>query len=271
MPSHEFQEFPRVLITEGWIGGLVSLKEQCQTAHNTECNHYKFINGHFPYGAHNYLNKKYKYITLIRHPIEREISSVNFDYQQGYITNKQEAIKTLVEVMIDNPQTRLIAGEKYMSGACNNQILEIAKKNLTTDFFLVGVTEDTNTFIQALISILGNQPVAIGRSQVTQHKIITNLSKNIHSALLHKHKYDLELYKFAKDHWEKWKQTNIVGFQPITNQQKILTIMPDFANTHKATYMTIAQIDQYNSSHSAEELIRIKQHHHGVDAPEKKR
>jgi hypothetical protein len=265
--SHRFA-VPRIagvspgLITQGWLGGLISLKEQCKETSNNECSKYNFLSGHFPYGAHNYLHNKYQYITLIRHPVEREISSVNFDYQRGYIKNKQEAIKTLIAVMIDNPQTRMLAGESYMSGECNERTLEVAKKNMEK-FLLVGVTEDTNSFVQALISILNAEPVAIGKSQVTQDKIFKKLPKEIQSALLNKHQYDLALYKYAKDRWKKWKQANIFSTLPITAQQKILTILPDFANRHEAIYMNNAQIEEYNNS-SKGGLVEINQHHHGV-------
>ena len=254
------------LITEGWIGGLSNLKTACHGLEKqNKCSEYKFISGHFPYGADKYLNNEYKYITLIREPIERELSAVNFDYQSGYVVDKKTALKMLFSTMIDNPQTRLIAGESYMSGKCNGDTLEVAKKNLARDYILVGVTEDTNTFTQALITILGNEPVAIGKAQVTQDKVVIDLSGKERKALLRKHKYDAELYKYAKELWEGWKKANIIGNVPIQYDQKILTIMPNFAATHQAVYMTPPEIAKYNSSYTDDEIIMIKQNHNNVD------
>lgn len=263
-PVPRIKDQSPILITEGWIGGLASLKEQCKKLHN-DCDQYKFLSGHFPYGVHKYLTKQYNYITLIRDPLSREISSVNFNYQRGYIKNKKQAIDHLFNIAIDNPQTRLLAGEEYMVGQCDEKTLEIAKLNLTKKFLLVGITEDTNTFIQALISILQLEPVALSRAQITGKKIIYKLPLKSQKQLLQKHKYDQDLYEYAKILWEEWKHTHIIGIVPIAESTKILTILPEFANTHKANYMTPLEIKKYNLSHKANTITSIKQMHHGVD------
>lgn len=139
------------LITENWIGSMHNLENNC---YNDLCNQYNVISGHFPYGVHEFLSKKFRYITLVRHPIERELSSLNFDYQRGYIKNKTNAKNYILYNMLDNPQTRMLAGKKYMSGVCDINTLKIAKNNLDKHFMIAGVTDDTDTFIQVIASIL---------------------------------------------------------------------------------------------------------------------
>lgn len=252
-----------ILITEGWKGGMETLKDQCVGASNN-CNIPQFISGHFPYGAHNYLNGQYTYITLIRSPLERELSSVNFDFQRGYIKNKKEALEQLLNIAIDNPQTRLLAGEAYMSGRCDEATLEIAKRNLETKFLLIGVTEDTNSFLQALATMLQLEPLAMSHTQVTDKKILRKLTPKMRMQLSKKHKYDQALYEYAKLWWDQWKKDNIVGVVPIKDSQEILTLLPEYLSTHKAIYMTTKEIQAHNKS-SLNHLVEIQQKHLGVD------
>lgn len=252
-----------VLITEGWLGGMNSLKEQCVGVDNN-CEMSQFISGHFPYGAHNYLNGEYSYITLIRSPLDRELSAVNFDFQRGYIKNKKQAMEQLLNIAIDNPQTRFLAGEAYMSGRCDEATLEIAKKNLETNFLLIGVTEDTNGFLQALVTMMQLEPLAIGHTQVTSKKILHKLTPKMRMRLAKKHKYDQALYEYAKLWWHQWKKDNILGIEPIKDTQKVLTLLPEYLNTHKAIYMTTKEIQTHNKTNS-NSLIKIQQKHLGVD------
>lgn len=254
-----------ILITDGWIGGLSVLKEQCKNEHKNDCEKYKFLSGHFPFGAHNYLNGQYQYVTLIRDPLLRELSSINFDYQRGYITNKKQALNYLMNIAIDNPQTRLLAGEQYMSGTCDEKTLEIAKRNLNNKFLLVGVTEETNSFIQVLLSVLELEPIAISKAQITGKKVIHRLELKTQKQLLQKHKYDQLLYEHAKFLWNQWKQDNIIGIIPIEESKKILTILPDFANTHTPCRMTQLEIQKHNLSYPVGSKTKIHQMHQGVD------
>ena len=267
--SHRFA-VPRIadkspiLITDGWIGGLSAVKEQC-SGPNNNCSNYNFSSGHFPYGAHSYIKGQYHYITLIRRPIERELSAVNFDYQRGYITTKKQALHQLLNLAVDNPQTRLLAGEAYMHGPCDEKTLELAKQNLAEKFLLIGVTEDTNAFIQVLLSLMQLEPVTINKMQITAKKILNKLPLTTQKKLLKKHKYDQALYEYAKDWWTKWKQHNVIGTIAIKENQKILTLLPEFANTHQACYMTSLEINSWNKLHLAAPIISIQQNHHGVD------
>ncbi len=267
--SHRFA-VPRItnhspiLITEGWLGGLNAVKEKC-VAQNNNCNEYNFTSGHFPYGAHFYMTGKHEYIALIRRPIDRELSAINFDYQRGYIKNKKQALHQLMNIAIDNPQTRLLAGETYMSGPCDESTLQIAKKNLAEKFLLIGVTEDTNTFIQAVLSLMQLEPVTISKMQVTAKKLLVTLPLKTQQKLLEKHKYDQDLYEYSKNWWIKWKQNNVIGTIAIKENQKILTLLPEFTNTHQACYMSPLEIQNWNKLHLTVPIISIQQNHQGVD------
>lgn len=125
---------------------------------------HRLINGHFPYGVHQFITNKYRYIALVRSPLDREISALNFDYQRGFIKNKDDAHKYLFETTLDNPQVRMLAGKEHMSGECNEQTLNIAKANIDKNFLFIGVTEDTDSFIQVMLTLLKLSPVATTRA-----------------------------------------------------------------------------------------------------------
>ncbi len=82
------------LIAEHWMGGLKSAL--ATLSDNPDyCKDINFISGHFPIGLHLYLEKPVKYIVLVRDPIERSISSTNFDYQRGYIDKEHAGMREI--------------------------------------------------------------------------------------------------------------------------------------------------------------------------------
>ena len=100
------------LFKVGSMGGYPS-REALATvkAHNPP----RFISGHMPTGLIEDGGLKGRYIALVREPVERAVSSINFDYQRGYLAQKD--IETYAgSTMIDNLQTRLIAGKDHMDG-----------------------------------------------------------------------------------------------------------------------------------------------------------
>jgi hypothetical protein len=115
-------------ITENWIGGLASF-DIAMKSEPQALRELAVISGHFPFGIHKHLERNPKYITLLREPIARVVSTTNFDYQRGYV-NKESAKDYLLNAEIDNTQTRLLAGEEFMTGPCNDETFEAAKKNI---------------------------------------------------------------------------------------------------------------------------------------------
>jgi hypothetical protein len=248
-------------ITPGWIGGMAKLK--ADPGPLPADDRLIFVSGHFPYGAHEYLPpKKTMYVSLLCKPEKREISSLNFDFQRGYV-KREEAESYLLDRMIDNPQTRMIAGEIFMRGPCDERTLDRAKRNLE-NFLLVGVIEETNTFMQAFLSLFKLQPVAIGHTQVTADKVYETVSDELKAKLIAKHRFDAQLYEHVKDRWTRWKQLFLKDPLPIAADQKILTIFPEFANTKKPEFKTLTEITEYNAAQGEGDLVQVSQKHDGL-------
>jgi hypothetical protein len=265
-------------ITENWVGGFGSLEIAMKTDADP-CKDLNFISGHFPFGLHEKTKKPAKYLALIRNPIERELSSANFDFQRSYVT-KDASSHYLCDETIDNPQVRLLAGQAYMSGACTTAVLVKAKENINKHFLMVGITEDTNAFIQIFASIQKWAPIAIHRAQVTGEKVFKEASTEndkplvdenskylaeIKKKLAQKHAFDLQLYDWVKVRWNEWKKKIIKREIQVLDTQEMTCITYEFANNKTPVRMTQAKIVEYNSKLSAE-LVEITQNPSGVIA-----
>ncbi len=133
----------------------------------------RVFSGHFYFGIHEYLPKPSVQFTLLRDPVEREISNyyhalreTGSVYHQKYLS--QVAPRMTLEGFIgsgfdpdlDNMQTRLLAGLDSVSapvpyGQCNEEMLERALANLKTHFVFAGITEEFDASILLLKDLLG--------------------------------------------------------------------------------------------------------------------
>lgn len=250
------------LIYENWEGGLKAAKTAL-TENTTCCESLNFISGHFPLGLGGYLIKPNRYIALVEDPVKRALSNTNFDYQRGYIEESQ-ALDYLLKSEIDNPQTRILAGDQFMHGACNEKTLQTAKENIERQFLLIGVTEDVNSFIQVLASIQGWGPLAITRSQVTGDKVITDPNPSTVAALKAKHSIDCELYEYVKKRWYEWKKVHVKDQVTLNPNDTLLCIPSEFANTKTPLLLKKKEIDDYNSKVD-NGLVESSQKHSGLD------
>lgn len=242
------------LITPGWMGGLQPLENNPNLL--SEIPDRFFLAGHFPYGLHLYFSKPSQYITLIRHPLARELSDANFAYQRGYI-EKERFAPYLLEEMIDNPQVRLIAGKEYMTGPCTQKTLDKAKENIERDFLLAAPVEDVDDFIEIFASIQGWGSLAYAPMQITREKAAEKIAPALSDALIQKHKWDLQFYEWIKSRWYEWKKQTIAAHKP--PHEPILTLMPDFLMNRETLFLSLEEIHSYNLSHSADEFIELEQ------------
>ncbi len=244
------------LITSDWTGGLKQLENNPEIL--AQITDSFFLTGHFPYGLHLHFAKPCKYITLVRHPLERELSSVNFDYQRGYI-DTHESQSYLVERMIDNPQVRMIAGVEYMKGVCTEKTLKKAKENIEQDFILAAPSEDVDSFIQILASMQKWGHLAYAPMQITGKKVIGKADSFLIDELMEKHQWDLQLYEWVKVRWKLWKDQAILMTKKLSADEKVLTVMPDYMTTHQTLLLTVFAINSYNQQHSNDGLLENQQ------------
>lgn len=254
------------IVTEGYIGGLPTAREYLQQS-STYFDQFNFISGHLPYGLHELGEgeiKDAKYITLIRDPrglLGREIAAINFAYQRGYIKTKNDAIQLLM-TSLNNSQTRMLAGEKYVTGPCTEETLQKAKENIEKHFMLVAVTENTNSFIEILASIQGWGNLALPRTQVSGDKIFAkeeDLSADLRTYIDESNKFDIALYEWAKVRWENWTKLYVSSTEDIKADETVLCILPDYASTRTPYLVARQSIDEYNKQTDGTELLETEQ------------
>ena len=244
------------LITSGWEGGLKNIQDRLR-ADPSLFKNTSFVSGHFPVGLDEYISNS-SYIALVRNPIEREISALNFDYQRGYIEADQ-AEEYLFRTMIDNPQTRMLAGLSYMNGPCNEETYAAAVKNIREKFLFVAPHDEANSVLQVLAGIYDVGSFGISRPQITGIKLIDTPSDALAENLARKHHFDFRLSLEVNQAWKEWKANYVAGEKIDIRDEKILCLGPEFAKTKKPVLLTYQEILANNSEASS--LVEVSQNH----------
>ena len=245
------------LIYQDWKGGLKGAEDILSKNPNA-LNDFSFLSGHMPVGLDSMVNTPCKYIGLVRDPVQREISSLNFDYQRAYIS-KEEASEYLRLTMIDNPQTRMLAGSKYFQGDCTEKTLEIAIENIEKSFLFIAPAFASFEAVQTLAAIYNQGAVALSKSQVTGIKLIETPSDELHDFLSKKHSLDVKLYEYVKTHWNNWKNENVSSTVELQGTGSVLALTPQFATTKEPEIMTVSSIQNYNHRTKNQPLVSVSQ------------
>jgi len=264
------------LFTEGSIGGLARVKDNPEEF-NGKKRHLDFISGHMPVpevqAVTALFGHKVAFIGTVRYPVFREISAADFDYQRGYV-QQANIVQYLLNVAIDNPQTRMFAGENAMTGKCTPETLEKAKKNIKDRFTFVAPIGDIEIVMAIVASRFGVSDIAYARAQVGGLKAITLENedefgcklRDLRYKLFEKHEYDVELYNWVEVEWKAWKVKHIESITGNSKPNKqYLTLMPDFVQTKKPEIKNALQIADHNES-AREEVIPVHQKHSGLQA-----
>lgn len=243
---------------EGYIGGLKTIKDNSRKFDCSK-NGVKFISGHMPLPDGNYFKAKVDYISLVREPLDRALSLANFLYQRNFL-KEDDFEDYLFNKEIDNLQTRFLAGEKYMTGECTEDVLKEAKKNIREKFKLVAPTEEVEVVMSVISSHFGVENVAYARGQISKAKLITKENHDLCERILERNQYDSKLYEFVQVHWNSWKNDNIESITDNTNNQtEYLTISSSFYQDKQVHYMNFSQINE--SVVEEEVLVGVIQHY----------
>jgi len=166
------------------------------------------VRGHLFYGIHEFLPQGATYITMLREPVARILSSYYFVLRRPLnpLHRKLKSEKLGVEDCIrlfpdrNNTQCRFIAGVKDAAIA-DERLLDMAKENLTKSFSVVGICERFEESLILISKTFGweipfykNQKVAKSRPVVEPK--LADLIRD-HNRL------DVELYEFGKKLFEQ--------------------------------------------------------------------
>jgi len=199
----------------------------------------KAVLGHFSYGIHRYTSTPIAYVTLLRDPVERVISLyyhlVTYGLwradiglgtfaqtcpAEGWTAElsrwyrgrahalsqpfSEEEFRQASRTIVDNDQTRRIAGVEPRFGECDRQTLQQAVDNLM-DFDVVGLVERFDESLLMMIRRFGWNaklkylPRLLNRSKPKREEIPAPVRELIQE----RNTLDLELYRRGQERFEK--------------------------------------------------------------------
>lgn len=106
------------------------------------------VAGHFSFGIHTHLNKRYSYVTVLRDPVRRVASLYDeLSAQKRIDSGIEEFLDGSFYPEVDNDQTRRISNMHPPIGECSEEMLNEAKHNLDKYFDVVGITDRMDEII----------------------------------------------------------------------------------------------------------------------------
>jgi hypothetical protein len=183
---------------------FLALSEQQKAA-------YKVIQGHMPFGLHRQLPQSAAYLTMLREPISRVLSTYYFmldrPHHPDHALAQQLSLADFVQCgeirLMDNGQTRLIAGEHPEYGACTPALLEQAKTNLDNHFLWVGVTSHFDEGLLLLSDLLGwRWPYYVRRNVGYSHPRKHELPREVLSVVEKFNELDMALFEYVRAHFD---------------------------------------------------------------------
>ncbi len=161
-----------------------------------------------PFGLHKRLSRPATYITILREPIDRAISS--YYYAQSYKLDPQHRIATKLSleeyirtIPRENVQTKLVAGHTngydFLSGECTPEMLATAKRNLSQSFSLIGLTEryDESLVLAKILFGWHIRQYANFNVTPTRPKKET-IAPAVRDLVAERYRFDVQLYEYAE-------------------------------------------------------------------------
>ena len=173
---------------------------------------------HFYYTDFSPRLRNYGYVTLVREPIERMVSSFNY-----YHYSTKEYIKRMLpkirrnETLLDcvqmehdgckhNLMTKYFCGHSQYCSTGSNRALEVAKHNLRNNFIAVGLVENLTLSVQLFQKLIPTffPPMPITKLNkllpyTNQNKRMAMPDSQTVKAIEIRNQADIELYHYAKD------------------------------------------------------------------------
>jgi len=198
------------------------------------------ISGHLPFGAHHRLTRPAFYATILREPVARLVSHFRFGVRrEGWPASEPFDDLFRQGHMIDNLQTRQLAGMSDPTLPCTAAVLDQAISNLQDRYGIVGTTDAFDSVLKALIALFRWPDVAYSDRQVGQPEPYDEgLHARAVAAVERYFAYDRELYTRVQARQAPWRtdlfegaaegsrrQNQVLVASPLLREQPF-TLMP---------------------------------------------
>lgn len=198
--------------------GAVPRKERNQQLLNLdslsdeELASYDYLSGHFPFGIHRRLPRPALYVALLRDPVTRLLSQVRFGLDHSKWP-RDTSVTALIEQgrLIDNLQTRQIAGIADRDMPCTTATLATALENLRSHYAVVGITERFDAMLKTLITLMAWPDIAYSNRQISVAASDPELEARVRLAAERHFALDMELYAAALARPAPWSQDVLGG------------------------------------------------------------
>jgi hypothetical protein len=170
----------------------------------------RLIRGHVDYGIHHYVSEPCRYFTVLRNPIKRIVSlfyDVKHWRNDTEVASMQlgEYIESNHPSYVQNDQVKRLAGAGGQDCQADDELLELAKNNLSQYITAFGLTERYDESVIVLRRLLGwsRYPLYI-RGKTNNHRPpLSAIDSGILKAIHHQNQMDMSLYQFARDRFEE--------------------------------------------------------------------
>jgi len=168
------------------------------------------ISGHVHYGIHEQIDCPHEYVTILRHPIQRVLSSYkhikravsrgNMGQTGAKFAHRPLSVFVEHSWMVRNLATRQLCGKGHADlSPLTEQDFNLALENLKTIKY-VGVTEHLDELWHKIRTDYGFS-VNIGRHNVTVNNEVDDVSDDDAKSILTFNEWDLKLYEHAKSQY----------------------------------------------------------------------
>ncbi|MBK8987159.1 MAG: sulfotransferase family 2 domain-containing protein [Chloroflexi bacterium] len=168
----------------------------------------RLLMGHVEMGAAAFLPRSAQYFTMLRDPVARAISyygharRIREHYCYEAIRRRQMSLAEFansgIDVMMDNGQTRMLAGVLYTVpyGELTPDHLQRARQNLET-FVLVGLTERFDESLLLMRQLFGWRNIFYAERNVSQHRLSVDEAARV--AVTAVNQYDQALVAYGRE------------------------------------------------------------------------
>ncbi|HEU4771627.1 MAG TPA: sulfotransferase family 2 domain-containing protein [Candidatus Udaeobacter sp.] len=176
----------------------------------------RIFKGHMLFGLHAILPQPATYITVLREPVDRVISSYYFmrTYKLQPLYWKFKVENWSLEDFVrrsprENVQCKILAGVEYAK-PCSAEIYETAKENLVRYFSVVGLCERFEESLALMKLRFGwklerYSSVNVSRSRPRKSEV----SRSILNLIEEKNSFDISLYNYAAELFQSAIETRV--------------------------------------------------------------
>lgn len=166
------------------------------------------VAGHLRFGFHEHIPRRSAYLTVLRDPIKRVLSTYSFvrrktshPEHEAIVSQNlsiEEVIRSGLLPMLDNGQTRALSGVGADVDTCTPDMLERAKANVETHFSVVGFLERFDETLLLCGREFGWSVVRNRRRNAAPGPLHGDpLTPETVTALAETNRLDLQLYEWA--------------------------------------------------------------------------